>query len=113
MVITVFRSRLRPEAVAEYAPHAEAIERLARATPGFRSIKTFTADDGERVSIVEFESLEAVDAWRRHPEHVEAQRVGRERYYLEYEIHTAEPVRSHRFQAADGAPRAPHGERRA
>lgn len=101
MVITVFRSRLRPEAAAAYAPHAERIERIARGTPGFRSIKTFTADDGERVSIVEFETLEAVDAWRRHPDHVEAQRLGRERYYLEYEIHTGEPARSSRFRAPD------------
>jgi heme-degrading monooxygenase HmoA len=103
MVITVFRSRLRPDAVAEYAPHAERIEALARTMPGFRAIKTFAADDGERVSIVEFESLEAVDAWRRHPEHREAQRLGRERYYLEYELTTCEPVRSYRFAADDVA----------
>ena len=36
-------------------------------------------------SLVEFESPEHLRAWREHPEHREAQRIGRERFYEEYE----------------------------
>ena len=51
-VITIFRSRLREEARSEYETWATRMASLARAMPGFRSIKTFRSDDGERVSIV-------------------------------------------------------------
>src|SRR4051812_45177887 len=86
MVLTVFRSRLRPEHADEYARWADRIHALAEAMPGFLSLKTFTASDGERVSLVEFASEETHNAWRDHPEHRKAQALGRERFYAEYQI---------------------------
>ena len=70
MIVTVFRSRLRADAAATgYAALAAAIEQRARSMPGFIDFKTFTAGDGERVSIVIFDSIEHHDAWRDDPEH--------------------------------------------
>src|SRR5262245_14035539 len=86
MIVTLFRSRLRPEHQEEYSSVAARIHDLAEAMPGFLSIKSFTAEDGERVSIVAFASWESHEAWRNHPEHREAQRLGRERFYSEYHI---------------------------
>jgi heme-degrading monooxygenase HmoA len=86
MVITIFRSRLRPEHEEEYQRTAARMHDLAQNMPGFLSIKTFTAADGERVSIVEFGSEAEHQAWRAHPEHREAQRLGREKYHSEYRI---------------------------
>jgi heme-degrading monooxygenase HmoA len=63
---------------------------LAKGMPGFISYKSFRADDGERCSIVEFESLEHLRAWREHPDHRKAQALGRERFYAEYSLHVAE-----------------------
>ena len=60
MVITIFRSRLRPEHEKEYGEWATRIHDLAIRMPGFISIKTFNAEDGERVSLVEFESEETM-----------------------------------------------------
>lgn len=99
MVITVFRSRLRPENQAEFLALAARMRKIAESMPGFRSYKVFTAEDGERCSIVEFESHEALRAWRDHPEHREAQRIGRERYYAEYSLHVTDPVRESRFES--------------
>ena len=45
--------------------------------PGFVDFKSFVADDGERVSIVTFASVETHRAWRDHPEHRAAQHMGR------------------------------------
>jgi heme-degrading monooxygenase HmoA len=78
---------------------------LASRQPGFVSIKTFAADDGERVSIVEFESEAAQAAWRAHPEHREAQRLGRERFYAEFEVVVCEPLRRHGSARATSRPR--------
>lgn len=86
MIITIFRSRLRPEHEAEYHRIADRMRELVQSMPGFVSIKTFTAPDGERVSVVEFDSETTHNAWREHPAHREAQRLGRERFYSEYRI---------------------------
>jgi heme-degrading monooxygenase HmoA len=86
MVVTIFRSRLRPEHTEEYERLAPRIRALAESMPGFVSCKTFTAADGERVSIEVFESQETQEAWRDHPEHREAQRLGREKFYREFHI---------------------------
>ena len=71
-VVTVFRSRLQSEHAAEYSECATQMHALAEGMPGFVSFKTFRADDGERVSVIEFESEEALRAWREHPEHRKA-----------------------------------------
>jgi heme-degrading monooxygenase HmoA len=67
MVITVFRSRVKPEAEEEYARWAARMGELARQMPGYISHKGFVAEDGERVTIVEFESEQAQRAWRCIP----------------------------------------------
>jgi heme-degrading monooxygenase HmoA len=101
MIVIVFRSRVR--AGLEEADFAilgalgARMYALATAMPGFLSYKDFTAGDGESVSIVEFESAEALLAWREHPEHKEAQRLARERYLAEYRIQVCSPMRSYRF----------------
>lgn len=106
MVVTIFRSRLRPEYREEYNRWAERIHALAVKMPGFISIKTFTADDGERVSLVEFESEEAVRAWREHPEHRQAQEMGRKLFYSEYRIQVCQPIRDYSFPKKTGEPGA-------
>ena len=85
MVLTVFRNRLRPEA-QDYPGMSARMSELARGMPGYVSHKTFVAEDGERVTIVEFESEEAQRAWRLHPEHIEAQKKGRQSFYSEFRL---------------------------
>jgi heme-degrading monooxygenase HmoA len=99
-VVTVFRSRLRPGVEEEFHLLAARIEARARATPGFVDFKTFTAPDGERVSVVVFDSPRSHDAWRDDPEHRAAQELGRERFYAEYDITVADQRRRRRFGAA-------------
>jgi heme-degrading monooxygenase HmoA len=96
-VVFVFRSRLRDDAGPDYGPMAKRMLDLAQAMPGFRSFKSFTAPDGERVMLIEFVSDEAVRAWRDHPEHREAQRRGRSDFYAEYRLQTCELLRESAF----------------
>lgn len=85
-IVTVFRNRVRPEARAEYEPLAERMAELADAMPGFVERKTFTADDGERVTLVTFATREEQQAWREQPEHRAAQRAGIDHIYSEYRL---------------------------
>ena len=89
-VVTVFRSRRREEAEAAYRELSDEMQAAARSVPGFVDFKTFTADDGERVSLVTFASVEAHQVWRNDPRHRRAQKVGREDFYEEYSIQVGE-----------------------
>jgi len=103
MVLTVFRSRLRPDAQEEYGRWAQRMSELAGQMPGYVSHKGFVAEDGERVTIVEFESEAAHRAWAEHPAHREAQKLGRAKFYTEYSIHICTANRSNSFRASDGS----------
>lgn len=85
-VVTVLGSRLRPEHADEYADELAVVAALARTMPGFVETKTFTADDGERCTVVTFADIDTHAAWRDHPRHREAQRHGVSSYYSEYSI---------------------------
>lgn len=99
MVVVVFRSRLKPEAGKDYQETDERMARLAATMPGFISYMPCTSADGEDVAVVEFDSHESVAAWRAHPEHREAQRLGRERWFSAYRITVCDSVRDYSFNA--------------
>ena len=96
-VVTVFRNRLRPDNVEAYRATSARMTELAEAMPGYVDAKTFTADDGERVTVVTFADVASHRAWRDHPEHREAQRAGVSDFYAEYSIQVAEVTYAHTF----------------
>ena len=61
MIVTVFRKRMNPDAQGEYDSIAVRKSELVRTIPGYVSHKGFVAADGEQVTIVEFESEQALD----------------------------------------------------
>jgi heme-degrading monooxygenase HmoA len=100
MVVIVFRTRLRSDIdPQELAGLGARMYEIASAMPGFVSYKDFTAEDGENVSIVEFESLETLAAWRNNPEHRSAQELGRKRFFLQYRVQVCSPVRDYAYPA--------------
>jgi heme-degrading monooxygenase HmoA len=99
MVVVVFRARLKPGIEKEYGEMDARMAQLAATMPGFVSYSAYASADGEDVAVVEFESHETVAAWRAHPEHREAQRLGRERWFTEYRITVCDSVRDYSFKA--------------
>jgi len=93
MIVTIFRSRLNSGAEEEYSPMAKRMSELARTIPGYVSHKGFAAADGERVTIVEFESEEALQEWRRHPEHAKAKRHGIQSFFSDYKFQICTVIR--------------------
>lgn len=98
MVMVVFRSRLRPGIEEEFAELADKMMAIAESMPGFISYKVFHAADGERASIIKFESREELQAWRTNPDHLAAQQHGRENFYEEYSLIVSEPHRETNFE---------------
>lgn len=116
--IIVFRSRLRDGIGAEYAELAGKMSARAAEMPGYVAAKAFTAADGERLTLVEWEGDGALAAWRDEPAHREAQTLGRTRFYAQYRLDTCRVVRTTRFdgevrtaEAADPAAVRAIGER--
>ena len=101
-IVTVFRSRLRPESHEAYDPVAIEMSRIVSTMDGFVDQKSYLADDGERVTVVRFRDWESHRRWAAHPEHRAAQRRGREEFYSWYDICVAEENYAHVFGAPDG-----------
>jgi heme-degrading monooxygenase HmoA len=93
MMIILFRSRLRDDAGPGYQDMAAEMLATAKTMPGFIDYKRFTADDGERLTLVRWQDEETLRGWREHERHRLAQRLGREQWYAEYHIEVAELVR--------------------
>lgn len=103
MVVIVFRTRLREGVdLQELERVGMRMYELAAEMPGFISYKDFAAADGESLTLVEFESAEALAAWRDHAEHREIQARGRERYFSEYSVQVCSPLRAYAFTVEGG-----------
>ena len=98
MIVTVFRSRLRADNIEEYKQWAARMSALAKTMPGYISHKVFVAEDGERVTLVEFADEEGQRAWSRHEEHVGAKKKGRADFYEEYKLQICNVVRESSFE---------------
>jgi heme-degrading monooxygenase HmoA len=97
MVVVLFRSKLVEEP-AGYDEMAEEMETLARTMPGFIDVKSYRAEDGERLTIVWWESEETLKQWREHARHRVAQNTGRANWYAYYKMDVAEVVRQKNFE---------------
>jgi heme-degrading monooxygenase HmoA len=97
MIVVLFRSSLTAVAGDDYSQMAEEMLATAKDMPGFIDFKSFKADDGERISVIWWQDLETLAAWRNHPRHLVAQQAGRSKWYEYYKIEVAEVVRQGTF----------------
>ena len=94
MVVVTFRNRFAPGIdEQEYGQRAGKLFEIVAAMPGFRGIRSYAAEDGEQLSLIEFDSHESLAAWRDHAEHRIAQELGRHKYYAEYHLQICDVVR--------------------
>jgi heme-degrading monooxygenase HmoA len=96
MLIVLFRSKLVPEPDG-YGEMAQEMLDLAKTMPGFIDVKAYSADDGERLTVVWWQDEETLRGWRTNARHLVAQKTGRERWYEYYNLEVAEVVRTKEF----------------
>jgi heme-degrading monooxygenase HmoA len=90
MIVVILRTRLRPQAAEAYGEMARKLVPLAVSIPGYIAHKSYFADDGEKVMIIEYESEAAMHAWGRHPDHLEGKRAGATEFFSEYRAQICE-----------------------
>ena len=97
MIVVLFRSKL-VDSPDGYDEMSEEMEALAKTMPGFIDVKGYRADDGERLTVVRWETEETMRQWREHARHRVAQQMGREKWYAYYKMEVAEVVREKEFE---------------
>src|SRR5215471_3682694 len=102
MIVTVFRSRLNSDIQDEYGLMATRMSELARTVPGYVSHKGFIAEDGERVTIVEFETEDALRNWKVHSEHQNAKRLGFSKFYAEFRYQICSVIHARKWEGNAG-----------
>ncbi|MEU8975570.1 antibiotic biosynthesis monooxygenase [Streptomyces monashensis] len=85
-----------------YERAAARLSRLVREIPGFlgEDFAHSPGPAGLAVSVAYFRDLDGIERWRDHPEHLDAKRHGRERWFERYTIHIARVEHSHAFARA-------------
>jgi heme-degrading monooxygenase HmoA len=98
MFLVVFRNRKRGDIdFATYEADAVRMQQLAQAQPGYLSFKSYTAEDGEVISLSEWVDEASARAWGRVAEHAEVQGRGRTAYYESYTMFACDNPRIHQF----------------
>ena len=103
MIVALFRSRMRDGAdVEDYKKLSTEMVELVSSLPGFISYELWRGKDGEALTIANFESEEAVSAWRREAEHRAAQQRGREEFYETYSVQVCTTSWEYEWEAGTG-----------
>ena len=104
MIVVVFRAHRTAEGLgAEYSELLRRMAELAVEMPGYISHKAFVAEDGERLTLIEWESADALRAWATHPKHVLVKEIGRQKFYEDYRLQVCEVVRESTFGRKGGS----------
>jgi heme-degrading monooxygenase HmoA len=100
MVIVLIRTTLRADAdVAAYEKLNAEMYAIVSGMPGFLGADGYKSESGDEVGIVRFETLEALRAWRDHPDHAVTRERGRTEFYASYRVEIYEQVRAYDFTA--------------
>lgn len=97
MMVILFRSRLAAAAGHDYTQMLDRMGAHARQFDGFVAVKSFVAEDGERLTVVWWKDADTLEAWAKDAAHRAAKRMGRDTWYQYYEMDVAEIVRVSRF----------------
>ncbi len=93
MMAVVFRSRLSRDVDEDHPNRSAEVFGYASKMPGFRSLTGFTAEDGESLAFVEFDTTEPLEARTKQAAHRQAQHESGDKFYSEYRVQVCELVR--------------------
>lgn len=95
MYYAVIFTSIRSEVEEGYIEMANKMEELAKNQLGFISVESARNEIGITVSY--WESLEAIQNWKKNVFHLEAQQKGRSVWYENYKVRIAKVEREYEF----------------
>ena len=100
VVFSSIRTKEDPEG---YNRTADRMVKLARSIPGFLGLDSVRDATGFGITVSYWESEAAIRAWHQQAEHLDAQRLGRERWYEQFEMRVCRVERAYRFEREDAS----------
>ena len=79
----VIFTSLRTEGDNGYADMAMRMLALAARQPGFLGVESARDRDGLGITVSYWADLDSIRAWKQHPEHQKAQKLGLEQWYAD------------------------------
>ena len=95
----IFSTQHSGDTVDEYGTTAERMLELATDIDGFVAIDSVRAADGRGITVSYWESEAAIAEWKALTEHLEAQRRGRDEWYLAFDLTIAQVSRHSSYRA--------------
>ena len=95
----VFTSQRTP-GDAGYDAMAARMAELAARQPGYLGAESVRNADGEGITVSYWRDEASIAAWKQQAEHLQAQRLGRSRWYARYELRVARVERAYGGGAA-------------
>ncbi len=84
MYAVIFTS-VRTEGDHGYAQMAEHMFQLASQQPGFIDVES-ACDDALGITVSYWDSLQAIEKWKAHSEHLMAKKLGKEKWYESFKL---------------------------
>ena len=90
MIVIIFRSRITAAAGDDYQRALVEMGEYVKSQPGFIAVRSYTAADGERLTLVWWKDKETLELWRQNQRHKAVKSTGRARWYELYHMEIAE-----------------------
>jgi heme-degrading monooxygenase HmoA len=78
-----------------YGAMGDRMVELAAQQPGYLGVESVRGVDGFGITVSYWESESAIRNWKAQTEHLEAQRLGREKWYEHFELRVAKVERAY------------------
>ncbi|KXF82273.1 antibiotic biosynthesis monooxygenase family protein [Enterovibrio coralii] len=89
----VIFSSIRTELDEGYGETAERMVELAEQQPGFLGVES--ARNGLGITVSYWKDLESIKQWKAHVEHIQAQKMGRNKWYAAFTTRIAKVEREY------------------
>ena len=106
-VFTITPSGTDPDG---YAEMNKRMLELVETHPGYLGRESAVLPDGSDLVVIYYADAESIRAWKRNPEHVVAQRLGRQSWLASYRVEVARVERAYEFTASSSVDAAPDGD---
>jgi heme-degrading monooxygenase HmoA len=94
VIISTWSSGEDPEG---YAAMNRRMAELGSGQPGYLGRDSSTAPDGHDVTVLYYTDAASITTWKAHPEHLEAQSLGKSTWYTAYRVEITRVERTYYF----------------
>lgn len=95
MFAVIFKTKRQLPMPQEYGDLNRQLAELAKSQPGFIKSESVADTNGNGISVVYWEALDAIRAWKENPLHLYAQHKGKTEWYKDYSVEICEIIRAY------------------